>query len=505
MNRFLSLVGALLASLAVGSAAAAAGGTATDQAVSLTYAATHWSSAPVADLTGVDATGDQVAQWGMWYRVDGDTREFPMPPPDSETYADGRVTAIWNNLGGQGFWVKELTYVFDNEGPSGGFINWVVARNDNATPRQLTVFRYLDPDLAASSSGDSGTLVSPRFLKFSDGASRLSYRAYYPDHYQVAASPGLLDVLNDATLSNLNDTGLPFGPGNVTVAYQHGPYTLQPGVSSGMSLVSAFFNSPRDHVKGDWYGLGLSALFGQPGDCSNQYFQWMRRTTQLDMSTYFQSPGSSPCIMGVDDFAGDLADEAVFRDMTTGTTYVGFDWIFGAPTPPLNWKLSATGDFNADGKADILWRNTTSQKLVIWTMNGSAKVGNIVPSPSQAVDVNWEVAGAADFNGDGNRDLLWYNQTSGKIVLWYMNAAVVRTTGLFTNPSAVGNNNWRVRAVGDFGKGAGGIYDTQDIVWQNDTSKKVVVWHMDKAANRTSGVFISPDTPSFGWDVVGPR
>ena len=36
----------------------------------------------------------------------------------------------------------------------------------------------------------------------------------------------------------------------------------------------------------------------------------------------------------------------------------------------LNWKLSATGDFNADGKAYILWRNTTSQKLVIWTMNG---------------------------------------------------------------------------------------------------------------------------------------
>ena len=84
-------------------------------------------------------------------------------------------------------------------------------------------------------------------------------------------------------------------------------------------------------------------------------------------------------------------------------------------------------------------------------------------------------------------------------------AAAVRTTGQFTNPSTVGNNNWRVLAVGDYGKGAGGMYDTQDIVWQNDTSKKIVVWHMDLAANRTAGEFFTPDTLVGGWDLVGPR
>ncbi len=207
----------------------------------------------------------------------------------------------------------------------------------------------------------------------------------------------------------------------------------------------------------------------------------------------------------MDDFDGDFQDEPVFRDLVSGTAYVDHAAITGAPTLALNWKLSATGDFNADGKADILWRNTTSQKLVIWTMIGNAKVGNIIPSPDQAVDANWEVAGAADFNGDGNRDLLWYNQTSGKLVLWFMNASVVRITGQFTSPASVGNNNWRALAVGDYGKGPGGLYDTQDIVWQNDTSKKIVVWFMDLAGNRTSGTFTTPDTLNDGWDLVGPR
>ncbi len=52
---------------------AAAGGTATDQAVSLTYSASHWGTGPGADLTGVDATGDAVYQLGIWYRAEGDT------------------------------------------------------------------------------------------------------------------------------------------------------------------------------------------------------------------------------------------------------------------------------------------------------------------------------------------------------------------------------------------------------------------------------------------------
>ncbi len=495
-----------LLGLAVSGSAAAAGGTATDQAVSLTYIDTHWRPLPTADLLGVDAAGDPVVHVGFWYRVEGDTREFSMPAPDSETYGNGVITAVWNDLDGKGFMVQEDTWVFDNEGPSGGFVTRLWAMNNNSTAKQFTVFHYLDADLAGTSSNDVGTLAESWLLKFSDGASRLSYRAFGPLHYQVADYPTLHTALRDALVTHLDDTGLPFGPGNATAAFEFGPYVVPAGGTLSPAMVSVFFNPARDHVKGDRYGLfGQPPLYAQKTDLSDAFHQGMRRTSQSFWRAYPDAPTTASALVGVDDFFGALRADLVYRDTVTGVAYVNLNAITGAPTLPLNWKISATGDFNADGKADILWRNTTSQKLVVWTMSGQAKIGNIIPSPAQAVDANWEVAAAVDFNGDGNRDLLWYNQTTGKLVLWFMDASVVRITGQFTNPASVGNNNWRVLAVGDYGKGPGGVYDTQDIVWQNDTSKKVVVWFMDLAGNRTSGTFISPDTLAGGWDLVGPR
>jgi hypothetical protein len=201
---------------------------------------------------------------------------------------------------------------------------------------------------------------------------------------------------------------------------------------------------------------------------------------------------------------GDLVAELVERNATTGVVTIDDEPLTGATVLPSNWQLSATGDFNHDGKADLLWRNVTSQKLAVWLMDGPAKIGSIVPSPDQAVDANWGVAGAADLNGDGHRDLLWYNQTTGKIVAWYMDGAMVRLTGAFTNPPGVGNNNWKVVALSDYGRG-GGPAGTHDIVWQNDTSLNVVVWHMDLAGNRTSGGFTNPFNPGPGYKVVAPR
>ncbi len=229
-------------------------------------------------------------------------------------------------------------------------------------------------------------------------------------------------------------------------------------------------------------------------------------------------------IVGADDFNGDSQSDLLFWNSSTGAlefwlmngaTRTSALPITGAPTLATNWTLAATGDFNADTKPDLLWRNTTSQKLVIWTMNGTTKIGNIIPTPDQAVDANWIVVAALDYNNDGARDLLWYNYDSGRIVLWFMNASVVRITGQFTNPNAAGDANWKVFAGGDYGIGGGGTACTNDIVWRNFTSGKEVVWWMDFAGNRTNGSFTIPDsptidpdgnpTPATNWIVAGPR
>ncbi len=222
-------------------------------------------------------------------------------------------------------------------------------------------------------------------------------------------------------------------------------------------------------------------------------------------------------VAGVDDFNADGEQDLLMWNAVTGA--VEF-WLMngsarvgpalpltGALAPP--WKPSATADFNHDGQPDVVYRNSTTQAIVVWTLGGTTKVGEIVPNPAQAAHANWEIVGTVDLDRDGNVDFLWYNASSGKLVYWLMNASVVRLVGNFTNPGNAGDANWKVLATGDYGigPGAGARADTPDVVWRNATSGRAVVWYLDGAGNRTSGVFVTPDpaAPATSWTLAGPR
>ena len=72
-------------------------------------------------------------------------------------------------------------------------------------------------------------------------------------------------------------------------------------------------------------------------------------------------------------------------------------------------------DFNGDGKADILWRNTNGS-AVVWLMDGTTRlaVGGIGGAPPA-----WQIEKIQDYNGDGKADILWRN-TNGAVAIWLM-------------------------------------------------------------------------------------
>jgi hypothetical protein len=155
------------------------------------------------------------------------------------------------------------------------------------------------------------------------------------------------------------------------------------------------------------------------------------------------------------------------------------------------------GDFNSDGKTDILWRHSESGENVLWYMNGAQLAGGEFLTPAALTDTRWKMVGTHDFNGDLKNDILWRHDVSGENVLWFMNGSVL-TSGTFLTPSALADVRWKMAGTGYVD---GDI--KPDIVWHHIESGQVVVWFMN-GTQLVSGTFTTPSSfPDLNWRLVG--
>jgi hypothetical protein len=213
-------------------------------------------------------------------------------------------------------------------------------------------------------------------------------------------------------------------------------------------------------------------------------------------------------IVGTNDFNRDGRTDLLWRHTTTGDNVVwfmnGVDLVSGTFTTPaaladVRWRMVGTGDFDRDALPDILWRHDFSGENVLWSMNGTVLVSGTFLTPSALTDVRWKMAGVGDFDQDGREDILWHHETSGQAVLWYMNGTVL-VSGTFLTPNGLPDTRWRMVAVGDYNAD-----QRPDIVWRHQSSGQNVVWFMNGAV-MSSGTLTNPSTlPDTDWKLVGPR
>jgi hypothetical protein len=152
-------------------------------------------------------------------------------------------------------------------------------------------------------------------------------------------------------------------------------------------------------------------------------------------------------------------------------------------TLPSTWSIIGQRDFNGDGNADILWRDSGGD-LAIWLMNGTQVLSGVAVGN---VPNNWAVYGTGDFNGDGKGDLLWRDGNTGAVAVWFMNGGNVLATANFgTVPSS-----WTI--VADDNRG--------DILWQ-DFSGNLAIWQINGTEIvQTAG--LGSVAPGSGWSVAG--
>ncbi|WP_295529992.1 VCBS repeat-containing protein [Novosphingobium sp. Chol11] len=130
---------------------------------------------------------------------------------------------------------------------------------------------------------------------------------------------------------------------------------------------------------------------------------------------------------------------------------------------PLDWKIAGTGDFNGDGRSDILWRNDNG-RLSQWLGTANGGLSDNFANVNSFVPTSWKVAEIADFNGDGFADVLWRND-NGQLSEWLGSAS----GRLIDNGSVVNQIVplvWKIAGTGDF-NGDG----RANIVWRSDSGQ----------------------------------
>src|SRR5208282_1329720 len=130
-------------------------------------------------------------------------------------------------------------------------------------------------------------------------------------------------------------------------------------------------------------------------------------------ATYVATVSTAWSIVGIDDFNGDGLGDILWRDTSgdvaiwemNGTSILNPTTSYDGTVSPSTWTIVGTGDFNGDGKSDILWRDTSGD-VAIWEMNGTT-ILNPTATYVATVPTTWSIVGTGDFNGDGKADILW--------------------------------------------------------------------------------------------------
>jgi hypothetical protein len=98
------------------------------------------------------------------------------------------------------------------------------------------------------------------------------------------------------------------------------------------------------------------------------------------------------------------------------------------PALPFGAHPTGVGDFNGDGTPDIVITRLSqgaARIITIWLMNGT-EVGSIVDVAAMP-DSNFLHGGTGDFDADGDADIVIYNGNNAVVSLWLMNGATIES------------------------------------------------------------------------------
>jgi hypothetical protein len=383
--------------------------------------------------------------------------------------ASGEVAGNFSDAGN-----KQYAYVYDNGAISVLSVPGAASTGINGITDTGIIFGYY-ADSAGNIHGfiDSSGAISPIDV------------------------PGTIDT----DVLGVNAAGDVFGYSTDTHYEQHGFVAT---VASANTVSNPFNVAWNVAGVGDFDGDGFPDLaFRRAADGATELLL-INGDTVTDGAAIGNGFDSGFNVAAVGAFNDGTQPDLVYRNPTTGLTEIQFlngtsaagggalsSNPFGA-----DWRIVGAGDFNGAGTDDLVFQRASDGLTEIMFLHGTTETGGgVIPNAAFNSSV-WQIAGVGDFNGDGKPDLVYHNVSTGLTEIQFLNGINGAGGGAIAN-GAFGPE-WNIVGLGDF-TGNGNL----DLVYQRPSDGLVEIQLLDGTTSVGGGPIAGSPFNSPDWRVVG--
>ncbi len=257
------------------------------------------------------------------------------------------------------------------------------------------------------------------------------------------ASGWNLVAVGDFTGNGKSDLAWQNGPGGlVEIQYMNGS-----AAAGGGTIANNPFTSGWNVIGvGDFTGNGIDDLVWSRQSDGLVEVQLLNGAAAVGGGTIANNPFSLGwSVVGIGDFLGNGKSDLVWQRTSdglveiqymNGNNAVGGGTILNNPFS-TGWNVVGVGDVLGNGKSDLIWQNSSSGLVEIQYLNGASAVGGgtITNNPFAS---GWTIAGVGDFNGDGKADLVYRRSSDGLTEVQYLNGSTAIGGGTLAGTSMSG-------------------------------------------------------------------